>query len=80
MIPLTTNEWLLLILAFLLGLFLGMAFCTGRKWKTRYREEVTRREDLEAENRRLHREIQTLDAGRHPVDRPGTRHDDDRRV
>jgi hypothetical protein len=47
------DQWLVLLLAFLLGLFLGMAFLAGGKWKRRYREEVARREALEAENRRL---------------------------
>ena len=38
------DQWLVLLLAFLLGLFLGMAFLAGGKWKRRYREEVRRRE------------------------------------
>ena len=47
------DQWLVLLLAFLLGLFLGMAFLAGGKWKRRYREEARRREALEAENRQL---------------------------
>ena len=43
------DQWLVLLLAFLLGLFLGMAFLAGGKWKRRYREEVRRREAIEAD-------------------------------
>ena len=45
----TLDQWVILLLAFLLGLFLGMAFLAGGKWKRRYREEVRRREALETE-------------------------------
>ena len=52
------DQWLVLLLAFLLGLFLGMAFLANSKWKGRYREEsrlraeeVRRREALEAERK-----------------------------
>jgi uncharacterized membrane-anchored protein YhcB (DUF1043 family) len=47
------DQWLILFLAFLLGLFLGMAMLAGGKWKKRYREELRRREALEAEHRQL---------------------------
>jgi hypothetical protein len=53
----------MLALLFLLGLFLGMFLTAGRKWKRRYREEVTRREQLERDNERLlreHREHESL--------------------
>jgi uncharacterized membrane-anchored protein YhcB (DUF1043 family) len=50
--PLATDQWVLLVLAFLLGLFLGMYFLAGGKWKRRYREEVRRRDELEREQRR----------------------------
>jgi len=53
------DQWLVLLLAFLLGLFLGMAFLASPKWKKRYREEsrlrqeeTTRREALDAERKR----------------------------
>jgi len=36
----TTTEWAIVILAFLAGLFVGMMFCTGRKWKRRYHDEA----------------------------------------
>ena len=52
MTPLATDQWVLLVLAFLLGLFLGMYFLAGGKWKRRYREEVRRRDELEREQRR----------------------------
>ena len=39
----TPDQWLVLLLAFVLGLILGMAFLASPKWKGRYREEVTRR-------------------------------------
>ncbi|HET9426949.1 MAG TPA: hypothetical protein VFO69_01175 [Allosphingosinicella sp.] len=75
----TLDQWLVLLLAFLLGLFLGMAFLAGGKWKRRYREEVRRREAIEAENRdlrkgqvqseALHRDA-VRDADRRAEDRP----------
>ena len=51
MTPFASDQWVILLLSFLLGLFLGMAFLAGGKWKRRYREEVRRREALEAEYR-----------------------------
>ena len=54
----TTDQWLVMLLVFLLGLFLGMAFLASPKWKRRYREEsrlraeeVRKREALEAERK-----------------------------
>ncbi len=59
------DQWLIVLLAFLLGLFLGMAFLANPKWKRRYREEARlrgeetqRREALEAE--RTHWEARTI--------------------
>ncbi len=61
----TPDQWLVLLLAFLLGLFLGMALLANPKWKRRYREEVRLREEevrkreaLEAE--RKHWEARTI--------------------
>ena len=65
----TPDQWLILLLAFLLGLVLGMAMLASPKWKARYREEVTRREEVEAENTRLKRE--------YDVERDRTRRDAD---
>lgn len=54
----TSDQWLVLLLVFLLGLFLGMAFLASPRWKRRYREEsrlrqeeVRKREALEAERK-----------------------------
>ncbi len=47
MTPLAPDQWVLLLLTFLLGLFLGMYFLAGGKWKRRYREqERLHREEL----------------------------------
>ena len=40
MLAFTPDQWLILLLAFVLGLILGMAFLASPKWKRRYREEV----------------------------------------
>ena len=47
------NLWVIAALVFLLGLLIGMFLTAGgrRKWKTRYNDEVTRRELLEREHR-----------------------------
>ncbi len=49
MTPFATDQWVMLVLVFLLGLFLGGWLLAGTKWKRRYREEVVRRETLERE-------------------------------
>jgi len=79
--PFAPDQWVILLLLFLLGLFVGMYLLSGRKWKRRYREEVAHRERLEREHReevsrretleRDHRELQStrVAADRHPVDR-----------
>ena len=83
----TPDQWLILLLAFVLGLVLGMALLASPKWKARYREEVRRREELEAENERLKREFDTerdrvrrdaseMDSLRHAAARDEARHDD----
>ncbi|WP_114951967.1 hypothetical protein [Sphingosinicella terrae] len=61
----TPNQWLVVLLVFLLGLFLGMSFLANPKWKRRYREEARlraeetrQREALEAE--RKHWEARTI--------------------
>ena len=58
MTPFASDQWVMLLLAFLLGLVLGMFLFAGGKWKRRYREEarlrqeeVKRREALEAERK-----------------------------
>ena len=47
--PFTSDQWIMMILVFLLGLFLGGWIFAGTKWKRRYREEVAHRERLERE-------------------------------
>ncbi len=72
----TTNQWLVLALVVVLGLLLGMAFLASPKWKNRYREEVARREAVEAENAELRREGRELDSLRSAAARDEARHDD----
>lgn len=77
----TTDQWMIVALVFVLGIILGMAFMASPKWKRRYREEVERREEAEAEAARLrrqHDELQSLrqaaardEARKRPEDRPG---------
>jgi cell division protein FtsB len=68
----TNDQWLIIILVFLLGLIIGMALMAGGKWKRRYREEAAlRKEDarrceaLEAENKRLQGEAAEMESLRH---------------
>jgi hypothetical protein len=58
----TPDQWVILGLAFALGLFLGMALLASPKWKRRYREEVTRREAVEAENAQLRRDANEMES------------------
>jgi len=46
------NLWAICVLVFLLGLLIGVFLTAGgrRKWKTRYKSEVDRREALEREH------------------------------
>ena len=79
MIAFTITQWAILILVFLLGLFLGMAFLAGGKWKRRYRDEVARREAAEEENARLHRDAREMDSLRHSAAKtPPPRYSDER--
>jgi len=49
MLNFTTDQWIIVLLVFLLGLFIGGFIFSGggRKWKHRYNSEVQRREQLE---------------------------------
>ncbi|HEX8525964.1 hypothetical protein [Allosphingosinicella sp.] len=72
----STDEWLIVLLVFLLGLVLGMAAMAGGKWKQRYRDEVRKRQEAEAERDRLrtdvrHTEARTLVTDAHDRDRDG---------
>ena len=58
----TGDQMVILVLAFVFGLFLGMALLASPKWKRRYREEVTRREAVEAENAQLRRAANEMDS------------------
>ena len=51
MIEFTSDQWVILALVFVLGLLIGAFLLTGsgRKWKTRYREEKLAREKLAAD-------------------------------
>lgn len=53
MLTFTPDQWFIIALIFVLGLLLGMFLTAGgrKKWKTRYRDEVTHRERLEREHR-----------------------------
>ena len=73
----TPDQWLILLLAFVLGLVLGMALLASPKWKARYREEVTRREEVEAENARLRRDAGEMDSLRHAATKDEARHRSD---
>lgn len=73
----TPDQWLILLLAFVLGLVLGMALLASPKWKARYREEVARREELEAENTRLKREAAEMDSLRNAAARDEARRRND---
>ena len=75
--PFTLDQWVMTILAFILGLVLGGYLFASTKWKRRYRDEARRTAELEAENKRLHREAGEMEslrraAVKHPVDRDRT--------
>jgi uncharacterized membrane-anchored protein YhcB (DUF1043 family) len=72
MTPFTSDQWVMLGLAFLLGLLLGMFLMAGSRWKRRYRETALRNDELEAENARLRDEAREMDSLRHAAARaPG---------
>ena len=58
MLAFTSDQWIIIALVFLLGLLVGgfLFAGTGRKWKTRYRDESRRREELEERHRERERE------------------------
>ncbi len=66
MTPFASDQWVMLVLTFLLGLVIGMYLLSGRKWKQRYNEELARREALERELREM--DVVRSAAARHPVD------------
>lgn len=67
MMQFTTDQWIILLLVFLLGLFVGGFIFSGggRKWKHRFRSEQERREQIEitlAEREKEWRERDSLRA------------------
>jgi hypothetical protein len=54
MLAFTSDQWIIIALVFLLGLLVGgfLFAGSGRKWKTRYKEETRRREELQENHRR----------------------------
>ena len=67
MLQFSTDQRIIVLLVFLLGLFIGGFIFSGggRKWKTRYNNEVERREELErfhAEREKEWRERDSLRA------------------
>ena len=78
MVAFTPDQWLILLLAFILGLILGMAFLASPKWKKRYRDEVRRREAVEAENQQLRKDAAEMDSLRNAAARDEAARRDDR--
>ena len=76
MTPFDSNQWMVVLLVFLLGLIVGMFLTAGSKWKRRYREEARRREELETENARLQSETRELESLRHAAARTPARDPD----
>lgn len=64
MLQFTTDQWIIVGLVFLLGLFIGgFIFSSGgRKWKHRYRSEVERREQLELSHSEREKEWRERDS------------------
>jgi hypothetical protein len=64
MMSFTSDQWVILALVFVLGLLIGAFLFAGggRKWKTRYRDEVTRREELEKRHEEEAREWRERDS------------------
>ena len=58
MIAFTSDQWVIVALVFVLGLLVGAFLLagSGRKWKTRYRDEVREREAIEERHRDRERE------------------------
>jgi hypothetical protein len=77
MLAFTPDQWLILLLVFVLGLILGMAFLASPKWKGRYRDEVRKREAVEAENAQLRRDASEMDTLRQAAARDEARRRDD---
>ncbi|HZF43569.1 MAG TPA: hypothetical protein VEZ48_09195 [Sphingomonadaceae bacterium] len=59
--PFTFDQAIIAGLLFILGIFIGMFFLAGGKWKRRYRAEVVERTALARENERLAAESRAHD-------------------
>ena len=62
MTPFTPEQWIILILVFVLGMIIGMYVLASGKWKRRYREELALRQQCEADNKRLRDEALEKDS------------------
>ena len=64
MMDFTQDQWIIIALIFVLGMLVGGFLFSGggRKWKERYRAEVTRREDLEARHAAAEKEWRERDS------------------
>jgi C4-dicarboxylate-specific signal transduction histidine kinase len=71
----TPDQWLVLLLTFILGLILGMALLANPKWKRRYRDETRRREALEVEIEQHRRDSREMDSLRQAAARDEERRD-----
>ena len=71
------NLWAICILVFVLGLLIGVFLTAGgrRKWKSRYRSEVDRRETLEREHSEREKEWRERDSLRNAAVRDRDRDD-----
>ena len=71
------NLWAICILVFVLGLLIGIFLTAGghRKWKTRYRSEVDRREALEREHSEREKEWRERDSLRNAAAKDRDRDD-----
>ena len=64
MLTFSTDQWIIVLLVFVLGLLVGGFLFSGggRKWKTRYDAEVTRRSELERTHADREREWRERDS------------------
>jgi hypothetical protein len=79
MTPFAPDQWIMLVLVFLLGLVIGMFLLASGKWKRRYREERSRCETLEADNEALRREAREMDSLRTAAAKTPVHREDDPR-
>ncbi len=64
MMNFTSDQWVIVALVFVLGLLVGGFLFSGggRKWKERYRTEVTRREEIESRHSAAEKDWRERDA------------------